>query len=125
MISLTGWRERFSNGVAKLFWKGFPNEPTGGAPVIDTDFEIVQILRISDIHKREMGTEGKTDKEGRDFTPDHRRLTKTPPRIDLIRIGLLLDGPGILLPFPLHLTGGNVTEAVEASLTEVRTQGER
>ena len=48
---------------------------------------------------------------------------KTQPWIDLIRIGLLLDGQGILLPFPLHLTGGNLAEALEAGWTEGRTQG--
>ena len=44
-------RERFGNGVAKLRWQGFTNEATGGAPVIDTDFEIEQVLRESGIHK--------------------------------------------------------------------------
>jgi hypothetical protein len=35
----------------------------------------------------------------------------------------LLDGQGILIPFPLHLTGGNLAEAVEAGWSESRTQG--
>jgi len=37
----------------------------------------------------------------------------------------LLDGQGTLLTFPLHLTGGNLAEAVEAGLIETHTQGER
>ena len=45
------------------------------------------------------------------------------PRLDLIRIGLLLDGQGILLPFPLHLSGGKLAEAVEAGWSEARTLG--
>ena len=44
-------REGVVNGDAKIGWNGFTNEPTGGAPVIDTDFEIEQVLRESGIHK--------------------------------------------------------------------------
>lgn len=36
---------------------------------------------------------------------------------------LLLDGQSSLLPFPIHLTGGNLAEAVKAGCTEAHTQG--